>query len=77
MKEKVKLLTLCGCSRMVEITASANSYICPIQLQAQTISLAEKKEPFPEMTTTYKPRLFRYQGKKTKDTQIRIFEETT
>lgn len=67
------LLTLCGCSKIVETTAGVREYICPIL--AQTIAWSEKTEPFPEIT--HKQRLFRYRGKKTKDTNIRVFEEIT
>lgn len=72
MKEKVNLLTLCGCSKIIETTAGAREHICPIL--AQTIAFAETTEPCPEIRN--ERRLFRYRGKKTKDTNMRIFEET-
>lgn len=73
MIEKIKLLTACGCSRMVEITDNAREYICTIKIGEQTVS--HKSDVFPTEPLAYKKRLFRYKGKKTKDTHIRIFEE--
>lgn len=73
MIEKIKLLTACGCSRMVEIKDNAREYIIPIKTGEHSLSVisdVQQTEPLAD-----KKRLFRYSGKKTKDTHIRIFHE--
>lgn len=73
MKEKIMLLTKCGCSKFVEIIEGEREYTCDIGTP-KTLFGFEKRNSFPEKAT-YIRRVFRYAGNILQPEKIRIFEE--